>query len=117
MEWFEDLLTEYRKALHWKLSLHRQSRKRPADLRYCLTDTSKDSNIILSNAFEYRAPSQKAEAMALEQLSQTGETRKADMTSRFMGLVVIPKHQIVKIELEERRSEPVSQELPVRQKE
>ena len=50
-------------------------------------------------------------------MRQTGEAAKADMTSRFMGLIVVPKNQIVKIELEERRSEPTSQELPVRQKE
>jgi N-alpha-acetyltransferase 38, NatC auxiliary subunit len=77
-----------------------------------------DSNVILSNAFEYRAPSKKAEAAATEQAERTGESSKADMTSRFMGLIVIPKHHIVKIELEERRSEPgvMSQDIPIRPK-
>jgi hypothetical protein len=83
-------------------------------------DTLQDSNVILSNAFEYRAPSRKAEAAAIEQARTTGESSKADMTSRFMGLIVIPKHHIVKIELEERRSEPAetasSQEIPIRPK-
>lgn len=81
-----------------------------------ITKSTKDSNIILSNAFEYRAPSKKAEAEALEQMQQSGEPSKADMTSRFMGLIVVPKHQIEKIELEEKRSENGSQELPVRPK-
>jgi N-alpha-acetyltransferase 38, NatC auxiliary subunit len=77
-----------------------------------------DSNVILSNAFEYRAPSKKAEAAAIEQAATTGESAEADMTSRFMGLIVIPKHHIVKIELEERRSEPgvVNQDIPIRPK-
>lgn len=54
--------------------------------------------------------------MALQQMRETGETSKANMTSRFMGLIVVPKHQIVKIELEEKRSEETGQELPTRTK-
>ena len=89
---------------------------RVGSVEFCLAniDRAKDSNIILSNAFEYRAPSEKAKEAAIEQLQQTGEPTEADMTSRFMGLIVIPKHQIVKIDLEGRRSEPTVQELPVR---
>jgi N-alpha-acetyltransferase 38, NatC auxiliary subunit len=81
------------------------------------TKVLKDSNIILSNAFEYRAPSKQAEAHTLEQVQQTGEPTKGDMTSRFIGLIVVPKHQIIKIELEERRSEILGQELSLRPKE
>lgn len=76
-----------------------------------------DSNIILSNTFEYRSPSKKAEVAAVEQVAKTGASSKADMTSRFMGLIVVPKHQIVRVELEERRNESTGQELPVRPKE
>jgi N-alpha-acetyltransferase 38, NatC auxiliary subunit len=76
----------------------------------------KESNIVLSNAFEYRAPSKKAEAKALEQMQQTGESSTVNMTSRYMGLIVVPKHQIVKIELEEKRSEVGDQGLPTRMK-
>lgn len=64
--------------------------------------TDNESNIILSNAFEYRDSSQ---------LDEQGATQK---TSRFLGLIVVPKHQTAKIELEERRNEPNVQELPFR---
>jgi N-alpha-acetyltransferase 38, NatC auxiliary subunit len=62
-----------------------------------------ESNIILSNSFEYRLPSKAAEQKALENAKSTGGVAKADMTSRFVGLIVIPGNQIIKMEVEERR--------------
>jgi len=67
--------------------------------------TDSDSNVILSNAFEYRLPSKAAEQAAKQQSS------RADMTSRFVGLVVVPGKQIEKMEVEEKRDWP---SLPVR---
>lgn len=66
--------------------------------------TDNESNVILSNSFEYRMPSQSAEHRALQQARLSGKTvAKADMTSRFVGLIVIPGDKIVKMEVEERR--------------
>ena len=64
--------------------------------------TDNESNVILSNSFEYRMPSRAAEQKAVAEAAATGKTAKADMTSRFVGLIVVPGHQIVKMELEER---------------
>lgn len=66
-------------------------------------DIAKDSNIILSNAFEYRMPSKAAEEAAIEQAMTSGQTARADMTSRFVGLIVVPGKHITKMEVEERR--------------
>lgn len=66
--------------------------------------TDNESNVILSNSFEYRMPSKAAEEKAIEEAAATGKPVKADMTSRFVGLIVVPGHQIVKIELEETRT-------------
>lgn len=65
--------------------------------------TDNESNVILANAFEYRMPSKAAEEKALAEVAATGKPAKADMTSRFVGLIVIPGKQIVKMELEESR--------------
>lgn len=65
--------------------------------------TDNESNVILSNSFEYRMPSKAAEEKAIEEAAATGKPVKADMTSRFVGLIVVPGHQIVKMELEENR--------------
>ncbi|KAK1145327.1 hypothetical protein N8T08_004202 [Aspergillus melleus] len=67
-------------------------------------------NIILGNTYEYRFPSSSAvrdaasDASALSQ--ETGTTAespsvKVNMTSRFIGLVVVPGQHITRIELEE----------------
>lgn len=63
--------------------------------------TDNESNIILANSFEYRMPSKSAEQKAIAQAKATGKPAKADMTSRFVGLIVVPGNQIVKVELEE----------------
>ncbi|KAI1251918.1 hypothetical protein MGN70_006489 [Eutypa lata] len=62
--------------------------------------TDPNSNIILSLTHEYRQPSKQklAEAAAADPNS---ETVTADMTSRYLGLVVIPGEHIVKMEVEE----------------
>jgi N-alpha-acetyltransferase 38, NatC auxiliary subunit len=78
--------------------------------------TDNESNIILSNAFEYRMPSPAAEKAAIEKTKATGQTSKADMTSRFVGLIVVPGKQIAKIEVEEKREWSANQSLSVRAK-
>lgn len=65
--------------------------------------TDNESNIVLSNAFEYRNGPKSKQSEA-----------NATKTSRFLGLIVVPKHQIRKIELEERRNEQLG--LPLRAK-
>ncbi len=65
--------------------------------------TDNESNIVLGNAFEYRMPSKSAEEKAMAEAQATGKPAKADMTSRFVGLIVVPGDQTVKIELEESR--------------
>ncbi|KAH6657770.1 hypothetical protein BKA67DRAFT_656013 [Truncatella angustata] len=61
--------------------------------------TDPQSNIVLSLTHEYRQPSQQKllEAAA----SVESETVAAEMTSRYLGLVVVPGEHIVKIEVEE----------------
>ncbi|KAL4820590.1 hypothetical protein BDW67DRAFT_96857 [Aspergillus spinulosporus] len=62
-------------------------------------------NIILANTHEYRYPTTAAVQDAA--LNATPETRedsqklKLNMTSRFIGLVVVPGQHITSIELEE----------------
>ncbi|KAE8149357.1 hypothetical protein BDV25DRAFT_156443 [Aspergillus avenaceus] len=70
------------------------------------TDSAR--NIILANTYEYRFPSssavQDAATKAENQDSQTtteSQNFKVNMTSRFIGLVVVPGQHIMKIELEE----------------
>ncbi|KAJ5095811.1 Ribonucleoprotein LSM domain eukaryotic/archaea-type [Penicillium alfredii] len=71
--------------------------------------TDAERNIILANSFEYRFPTPSAvEAAAEKQQAQETEaeaeaksaTVKVNMTSRLIGLIVIPGRHITKIELE-----------------
>ncbi|KIW42621.1 uncharacterized protein PV06_06153 [Exophiala oligosperma] len=78
--------------------------------------TDKDSNIILSSTFEYRMPSKTVEAAAIGKLKSTGQASRSDMTSRFVGLIVVPGNQITKLEVEERREWPSGQSLSLRGK-
>ncbi|EXJ76092.1 uncharacterized protein A1O5_00600 [Cladophialophora psammophila CBS 110553] len=78
--------------------------------------TDGDSNIILSNSFEYRMPSKAAAKVAIEKLKTTGQSSRVDMTSRFVGLIVIPGKQIAKVEVEEKREWPRNQSLSIRTK-
>ncbi|KAJ5888242.1 Ribonucleoprotein LSM domain eukaryotic/archaea-type [Penicillium taxi] len=68
--------------------------------------TDSERNIILANSFEYRLPTQSVvEAAAKETESwntapDTKTTVKVNMSSRLIGLIVIPGQYITKIELE-----------------
>ncbi|KEF62975.1 uncharacterized protein A1O9_00950 [Exophiala aquamarina CBS 119918] len=75
--------------------------------------TDRNSNVIMSNAFEYRMPSKAAEQDAIEATRATGKASKADMTSRFVGLIVIPGKQIAKMEVEDRRDYPSIRPLTI----
>ena len=57
----------------------------------------------MAHTYEYRQPSADAVRKQLEQAS--GGTVKLDMTSRYLGLIVIPGHHIVKMELEQFKSQ------------
>ncbi|KAI8684689.1 Sm domain-containing protein [Fusarium sp. LHS14.1] len=61
--------------------------------------TDPDRNIVLAHTYEYRQPSSRQRAEAAEKAG--GETIKLDMSSRYLGLVVVPGHHIVKMEVEE----------------
>ncbi|RAH44010.1 LSM domain-containing protein [Aspergillus brunneoviolaceus CBS 621.78] len=66
-------------------------------------------NIILANTHEYRYPSPSAvrdaatnaNELAAESAGTAQKNIKVSMTSRFIGLVVVPGQHITKIELEE----------------
>ncbi|KIW61938.1 hypothetical protein PV05_02004 [Exophiala xenobiotica] len=78
--------------------------------------TDNDSNIILSNTFEDRMPSRGSERAAIDKLKISGQTSRADMTSRFVGLIVVPGKQIAKLEVEDKREWPSGQSLSLRAK-
>ena len=66
-----------------------------------------ERNIILANSLEYRLPTASAiqaaakETEAWDKTSETTNTTvKVNMTSRLIGLIVIPGRHIMKIELE-----------------
>jgi hypothetical protein len=61
-------------------------------------------------------PSKSAEQAAIEKVKQTGQASRANMTSRFVGLIVVPGKQISKLEVEERRTDFPTQPLTVRTK-
>jgi N-alpha-acetyltransferase 38, NatC auxiliary subunit len=73
-----------------------------------------ENNIILSTAHEYRMPTEKAQKKAEAELAAGRGNGRADMTSRFVGLIVVPGKEITKIELEEPRPLQVPASLPVR---
>ncbi|MCJ1333809.1 hypothetical protein MMC10_010509 [Thelotrema lepadinum] len=60
--------------------------------------TDNECNIILSHAYEYRHPTSKAVETAAKTKGKDAATLKLDMTSRFMGLIVVPGKHITKIE-------------------
>ncbi|WEW59658.1 hypothetical protein PRK78_005137 [Emydomyces testavorans] len=64
--------------------------------------TDNDRNIILANTYEYRHPTAAAlVASSCPQGSENERVVKANMTSRFIGLVVVPGRHITKIELDD----------------
>ena len=67
-----------------------------------VSNTSQECNVILSQSYEYREPNPDAVQAAAESSSATSSTAtlKVDMTSRFLGLIVVPGQHITKIEVE-----------------
>lgn len=66
---------------------------------YVLTQRTQDTNVVLAQTYEYRQPSQRQREEATEKASDGSVT--LDMTSRFLGLVVVPGQHIVKMEVEQ----------------
>ncbi|KAK0731133.1 LSM domain-containing protein [Lasiosphaeris hirsuta] len=71
--------------------------------------TDSESNIVLKHTYEYRHPSLQKQAEELAGTAATS-TVKMDMTSRYLGLVVVPGKHIVKIEVEEFKSQMKSRD-------
>ncbi|KAK4229059.1 hypothetical protein QBC38DRAFT_473613 [Podospora fimiseda] len=65
--------------------------------------TDSESNIILQNVYEYRPPISE-QILAAAEDAKNGKV-KLDMSSRYLGLVVVPGRHIVKIEVEEFKSQ------------
>ncbi|KAL7812912.1 hypothetical protein V8C44DRAFT_357689 [Trichoderma aethiopicum] len=61
--------------------------------------TDPDRNIVLANTHEYRQPSEEERSVAAANAS--GDSVTLDMTSRYLGLVVVPGHHIVRMEAEQ----------------
>ncbi|KAL7943189.1 hypothetical protein V8C42DRAFT_329945 [Trichoderma barbatum] len=61
--------------------------------------TDPDKNIVLANTHEYRQPSEEERSAAAANASGTSTT--LDMTSRYLGLIVVPGQYIVKMEAEQ----------------
>ncbi|KAH9892965.1 Sm-like ribonucleoprotein [Xylariomycetidae sp. FL2044] len=73
------------------------------------TDTHR--NVVLSLTYEYRQPSQRQLAEAAAAAAVDAETISANMSSRYLGLVVIPGQHIVKMEVEEFASQVKSRSI------
>ncbi|KAK1963602.1 LSM domain-containing protein [Colletotrichum eremochloae] len=63
--------------------------------------TDPDRNVVLAHAYEYRQPSAQRRAEAVQEAAEGTGTVSMDMTSRYLGLVVVPGQYIVKVEVEE----------------
>ncbi|KAJ0165910.1 N-alpha-acetyltransferase 38-B, NatC auxiliary subunit [Colletotrichum tanaceti] len=63
--------------------------------------TDPDRNVVLAHAYEYRQPSAQQRTEVSRQTTDESGTVTMDMTSRYLGLVVVPGQYIVKIEVEE----------------
>ncbi|KAK0670376.1 hypothetical protein QBC41DRAFT_318025 [Cercophora samala] len=65
--------------------------------------TDSDCNLVLQHTYEYRPPSLSQLQSAATTTTTTTTTTKVvmDMTSRYLGLVVVPGQYITKIEVEE----------------
>lgn len=57
-----------------------------------------ESNIVLAHTYEYRPPTEEQRVSAMTQAAGSNVT--LDMTSRYLGLVVVPGHRITKMEVE-----------------
>ncbi|KAJ6787944.1 hypothetical protein PWT90_03761 [Aphanocladium album] len=60
--------------------------------------TDAENNIVLAHTYEYRPPTEEQRAQAMTQAA--GSNMTLDMTSRYLGLVVVPGHRITKMEVE-----------------
>ncbi|PHH85597.1 hypothetical protein CDD83_199 [Cordyceps sp. RAO-2017] len=61
--------------------------------------TDADRNVVLAHTYEYRQPPPAAIQRHLEDAER--ETVSVDMTSRYLGLVVVPGHHVVSMHLEQ----------------
>lgn len=87
-----------------ELLLNKKLRVHANDRRMFIGDfkcTDNECNIILSQSYEYRPPTESAIKAATEASHDPGMTVKLDMTSRFLGLIVVPGQHITKIEVED----------------
>jgi hypothetical protein len=89
--------------------MHRQCTTSPITQGNHIDDVQ-ESNIILAKTYEYRMPTEKAKKEAIERQQAGVGSGKADMRSRFLGLVVVPGRHITKLEVEEKKP----WELPLR---
>ncbi|KAK5992766.1 LSM domain-containing protein 1-B [Cladobotryum mycophilum] len=62
--------------------------------------TDPDRNIVLANTYEYRQPSEEEQKAAAANAKKEGKVT-LEMTSRYLGLIVVPGHHIVKMEVEQ----------------
>ncbi|KAH7375638.1 LSM domain-containing protein [Plectosphaerella cucumerina] len=67
--------------------------------------TDPDSNVILADTYEYRQPSAQEQEDAKRAAGSGVTSLQMNMTSRFLGLIVVPGEHIVKIEVEEYASQ------------
>ncbi|GAB1310861.1 N-alpha-acetyltransferase 38-B, NatC auxiliary subunit [Madurella fahalii] len=65
--------------------------------------TDSESNLILQHTYEYRHPTSQQISEAVAGGADPNNTGKVklDMTSRYLGLVVVPGRYVARIELEE----------------
>lgn len=63
--------------------------------------TDSDRNVILSRTYEYRLPAPPTPLSTSPAQIAGGDKILLDMTSRYLGLVVVPGQYITKIEVEE----------------
>ncbi|TEA22441.1 N-alpha-acetyltransferase 38-B, NatC auxiliary subunit [Colletotrichum sidae] len=64
-------------------------------------DQFQERNVVLAHTYEYRQPSAQQRAEAAQNSGGGTGSVKLDMTSRYLGLIVVPGEHIVKIEVEE----------------
>lgn len=63
--------------------------------------TDPDANVILADTYEYRQPSVQEQEDAKRAAGSGITSLPMHMTSRFLGLIVVPGEHVVKIEVEE----------------
>lgn len=66
-----------------------------------LTEVPQDRNIVLAQTYEYRHPSPQKRLEAAQMAGDDAVKVTMSMTSRYLGLVVVPGGHVVKIELDE----------------